>query len=71
MSVAELAKVIGKTGTLAVDVSGGVGWYVPVSVVDVRQSWGEVQYQVAPAVGAGALVWVKAYRVTLCEEVEG
>ena len=70
MSVAELAKVIGKTGTLAVDVSGGEVWYVPVSVVDVRQSWGEVQYQVAPSGGAGALVWVKSYRVTLCEGVK-
>lgn len=69
MSVAELAKVIGKSGTLSVDASQGVGWRVPVVVVDVRQSWGEVQFQVSPTVGEGESVWVKSYRVAVGEGV--
>lgn len=68
MSVAEMARVIGQHMNLVVDVSQGVGWFVPVVVEDVRQVWGEVQYLVAPSDGktrqAGQAVWVKSHRVT-------
>lgn len=62
VSVAELAKVIGRTGHLAVEVGSGVGWRVPCRVVDVRTSWGEVHYRVEFD-GEGDPVWVVASRV--------
>jgi|DEB0MinimDraft_6_1074348.scaffolds.fasta_scaffold306049_2 hypothetical protein len=65
MSVAELARVIGKTGTLGVDVSGGAGWRVPCEVVDVRQVWGRVQYRVSPVGSEGEPVWVESSRVAV------
>lgn len=61
MGVAELAKVIGATGHLAVEVGSGVAWRVPCRVVDVRTSWGEVHYRVES--GDGEPVWVVASRV--------
>jgi hypothetical protein len=65
MSVAELARVIGKTGTLGVDVSSGAGWRVPCEVVDVRQVWGRVQYRVSPVGSDGEPVWVESSRVAV------
>jgi hypothetical protein len=68
MSVAELARVIGQTGTLVVEVSKGECWRVPCEVNDVRTSWGEVHFQVVGrGAGFGSPVWVKATRVTLDE----
>ena len=61
MSVAELAKVIGATGHLAVAVGSGVAWRVPCRVIDARVSWGEVHYRVEG--GDGEPVWVVAGRV--------
>ena len=63
MSVAELARVIGQTGTLSVDVSGGAGWRVPCEVVDARLVWGRVQYRVSPVGSVGSPVWVESSRV--------
>ena len=63
MSVAELARVIGATGHLVVDVSQGNGWRVPCRVVDVRQSWGQVHYRVEPVGSDGEGVWVDSARV--------
>lgn len=63
MSVAELAKVVGASGILTVEVGSGVAWQVPCLVVDARVSWGEVQYQVTSADGQAERVWVKAFRV--------
>jgi len=65
MSVAELARVIGKTGAVSVDVSGGAGWLVPCEVVDVRQVWGRVQYRVSPVGSDGEPVWVESSRVAV------
>lgn len=66
MSVAELAKVIGATGHLAVEVGSGVAWRVPCRVIDARVSWGETQYRVES--DGGEPVWVVAHRVRV-EEV--
>lgn len=63
MGVAELAKVVGASGILTVEVGSGVAWQVPCRVVDARVSWGEVQYQVTSADGQAERVWVKAFRV--------
>ena len=59
MSVAELAKVIGQTGSLSVE-----GLLVPVKVRDVRTHWGRVDYCVEP-VGGDGIQWVSANRVRL------
>lgn len=63
MTVAEMARVIGQTGTLSVEVSGGHGWHVPCEIVDVRQVWGRVQYRVRPVGSVGERVWVESSRV--------
>ena len=67
MSVAEMARVLGKTGTLGVDVSGGAGWLVPCEVVDVRQVWRRVQYRVSPVGSEGEPVWVESSRVAVTD----
>jgi hypothetical protein len=63
MTAGELARVIGQTGTVGVDVSGGQGWRVPCEITDARQVWGRVQYLVAPVGSAGSAVWVESSRV--------
>lgn len=67
MTAGELARVIGKSGSLVVEVGSGVTWQVPCRVVDARLSWGEVQYRVAENLTANGedqgAVWVKASRV--------
>lgn len=63
MGVAELAKAIGGSGILTVEIGSGVAWQIPCRVVDARISWGEVQYQVTSSDGQADRVWVKAFRV--------
>ena len=69
MSVAELAKVVGASGHLAVEVGSGVAWRVPCHILDARVSWGEVQYLVSPGDLTSTAVWVKSGRVTVVEGV--
>lgn len=70
MSVAEMAQVIGRTGSLSVvpsstaEVWGG-GWLVPCVVTDVRRVWGRLDYQVSPVGFDGGAVWVESVRVRL------
>lgn len=72
MSVAEMSKVIGRTGHLIVVAGGDTSWPVACEVIDVRQVWGNVHYRVRQvgAVGVdGDPVWVDAVRVRGVEEV--
>jgi len=59
VSVLELAAIIGRLGLLRVD---GLG--VAVEIVNVRQAYGQVRYDVKPVAGTGT-VTVAADRVTL------
>lgn len=66
MSVAQMAKVIGRTGHLIATVGGDTAWPIPCEVIDVRQVWGNVHYRVRQvgAVGLdGEPVWVESVRV--------
>lgn len=72
MSVAELAKVIGKAGLLRVSAGSDEVWSVPCEVLDARLSWGNTQYQVAPLnlnhdgrELSGSAIWVDCSRVVL------
>lgn len=56
MSIAELALYVGKQGFLSVE-----GLQVPVKVLDVRQSWGNVHILVTPIKGEGKK-WVDSNR---------
>ena len=70
MSVAELARLVGQSGTVRMDHTGrgecgtpGLAWRVPAVVVDVRQVWGRVQYLVRPVGFEGSPVWVERFTV--------
>jgi hypothetical protein len=72
MSVAELARVIGKAGRLKVSAGSDECWLVPCEVLDARLSWGNTQYQVAPLKLnhdgrelSGSAIWVDCSRVVL------
>jgi len=69
MDIAELAKVIDKTGELEVDGSGGT-LYVTVTIKKVRTHHGVVDYLVTPIAGHGER-WVRSHYVTLREAVSG
>lgn len=62
MSMAELTKVIGKTGLLRAD-----GIRVGVEILDVKQAYGRTRYVVSPIAGDGQ-VTVEDYRVELSKE---
>lgn len=66
MSVAGLAKVIGRTGDLIVVAGGDTTWPVACEVIDVCQGFGSLHYRVRQvgAVGLdGEPVWVESVRV--------
>lgn len=66
MSVAGLAKVIGRTGHLIATVGGDTAWPIPCEVIDVCQGFGSLHYLVRQvgAVGLdGEPVWVESVRV--------
>lgn len=72
MSVTGWAKVVGRTGHLIVVAGGETSWPVACEVIDVRQGFGCVEYQVRQvgAVGVdGDPVWVESARVRGVEEV--
>lgn len=62
----ELARPIGRTGTLAVFTAPQT-LHVAVKVLDTRECWGRIDYHVTPVGGSGE-TWVSAERVTLTEE---
>ncbi len=55
MTTAELAKVIGRTGTTPV-FNGTI--QMAVRVVDVKQSYGKTRYMIVPTAGSG-FAWVE------------
>lgn len=65
-----VAETVGKTAELEV---AGLPWKVPVRIIDVRHSYGTLQYQVEDAVipQKPGKVWVAAYRVKVTGEVRG
>ena len=72
MTVAEMAKVIGKAGLLRVSAGSEEVWSIPCAVLDARVSWGAVQYKVAPLKlchdgkeSSGSPIWVDCSRVVL------
>lgn len=56
MNVKELAETIGKTVNIRVE-----DFTIPVTIVDVKQSYGRTRYLVKPVSGAG-IVWVEESR---------
>lgn len=60
MTAAQLAKVIGTTGLLR----SQEGLQVAVTVTDARESFGRLDYLVAPVAGSGT-VWVSSERVSI------
>ena len=55
MTVGQMAKYIGQTGTY----HGIPGLVVEVKIVDARMSWGQLQLQVQPTSGSGSK-WVNS-----------
>lgn len=60
-----MARTIGRTGTLLVSPGSNEGWRVPCEIMDARQVWGKVQYQVRPVGFDGVAVWVESHRVAV------
>jgi len=63
MSIAEMAKVLGKAARWNVD---GRALEVDVRIVDVRSAYGNLRYQIQPLSGTGTR-WVNASTVTVRE----
>lgn len=61
MTIAQLSKAIGTQGVWAI---GGVN--VTVNVLDVRQAYGRIDYQIEPVSGTGC-VWVSDSSLKLGE----
>lgn len=59
-SVAELAKSIGATGYVRLE-----GFHVAITVIDVRQRFGRVDYLVQPDYPSTGQQWVSEERLTL------
>jgi len=62
MTTAEAQKLIGQTGTIAVQGDGDMR--VQVEVTDTKTAYGNVRVQVSPILGSGS-AWVNLSRVRL------
>jgi hypothetical protein len=65
MNTSELAAQIGRTATLA---GRRNEFKTTVRILDAKQVYGKLRYQVTPIEGTGS-VWVNAERVTFSNEV--
>jgi hypothetical protein len=57
MTAAEMAALIGRDAEW-----GANGLTVAVTIVDVKQAWGRLRYQITPVVGRGK-VWVEHLQI--------
>lgn len=64
MSIAAMAKLIGKTGMMRLPEFDGITF--PVEIQDARSSFGRIDVMVMPIGGKG-MVWVSLDRITLPE----
>ncbi len=60
MTILEATQIIGKQGLLTVEKE----MRVLVTVIDVRESYGQTQYCISPVGGSGGK-WVADHRVTM------
>lgn len=58
MSIAQLAQAVGKLAMLRVE-----GFQVQVEILDIKQAYGNIRYQVVPTNGMGT-AWVDESRLT-------
>lgn len=64
MNALELSQNIGKTGLIPVNgQKHGAGMLVEVKIVNAREVFGRLDYQVTPVTGSG-LMWIEAARVS-------
>jgi hypothetical protein len=59
MSIASIAKSIGKNGTYQIRSASGESLHVNVRIIDVRSAFGRIDYRIEPIQGTGQ-VWVSA-----------
>lgn len=66
MNTAELAKLVGQSGTFRVPIRGAdsTGFFIPIRVLDARYNFKRVDLKVEPQGGEGA-AWVAHKFVTL------
>ena len=64
MTGREAAALIGKRASVPVTV-GGQTWNLEAEILDTRERYGRIDWQVTPTHGHGPTVWVSAERCRL------
>jgi len=62
MKVSDVQHLKNKTGSILIG-----GMYVEVQILDIRETWGNVQYLISPVTGSGS-IWVFGSRVEVNED---